>query len=89
VASRLTKLALISRTKTRYIGIGYPIARSANPAIFEYNYAAIRKANSIEIQCVAEYVNHPRFVAEFLSDHDIDELDDFEEWRLNRYVCVC
>jgi len=41
----------------------------------------------VEIACVVEYVNHPRFVEEFLRDHDTDDLDGFEEWRLNRYVC--
>jgi len=57
-----------------------------NPAIFEYDYTAIREAKSIETQCIAEYVNHPRFVEEFLREHDMEDLDDFEEWRLNRYV---
>jgi hypothetical protein len=60
---------------------------SKNPSIFVIDYAAIRKAKTIEIQCIAEYVNHPRFVEEFLRDHGVEDLDDFEEWRLNRYVC--
>jgi len=60
---------------------------SRNPSICTtYDYVKIREANAIKTQCVQEYFNHPRFVEEFLQTHDIDELDSFHEWQLNRYV---
>ena len=51
------------------------------------DYAAFREAKLGETECIAEYVNHPRFVEEFLRDHKVEELDSFEEWFLNRWVC--
>ena len=60
---------------------------SGNPSIFTYDYERIRDVKSGELECIQAYFNHSRFVEEFLHVHDTDELDDFEEWFLNRHVC--
>jgi len=52
-----------------------------------YDYELIREINAIKIQCIIEYRHHPKFVGEFLQDHDMEELHKFDEWMINRYVC--
>jgi len=53
-----------------------------------FDYEKIHRINAIKIQCIIEYRHHPKFIKEFLQDHDMEELDGFEEWMLNRYVCA-
>ena len=57
-----------------------------NPNIFTYDYAKIEKFNAVEIQCVNEYVNHPKMVRQFLYTHDVDDIDNrdvYMDWFNN------
>ncbi len=59
---------------------------SENPGIFTYDYHKIKNTNMDKNACIDEWFSHPRFIQEYLDDHDMDELDGFHDWVLDRHV---
>ncbi len=57
-----------------------------NPGIFTYDYHKILTTNQHKNACIVEWFSHPRFIKEYLDGHDMDELDGFQDWLLDRHV---